>query len=129
METIKIKWNGREVTLTDDMAFQITDAVEDVMTFGQLVRMRSDSHNIKFAKLAKAYSAMLGAVGIKATDAEVYKAFAAQLRGDNGETGVDRVEYAVQVLDWLIVTMLDGAPQGDGDADDGDEGNAQAPAS
>jgi hypothetical protein len=128
MQSIKIKWNDQEVTLTEDMAFQVTDAVEDVITFGQLVRMRSDSHNIRFAKLAKAYAAMLGAVGIKATAAEVYKAFAAQLRGDGGENGLDRVGYAVEVLDWLIITMLDGAPQGDGDAEGG-EGNAQTPAS
>lgn len=125
MSTVKIKWDGKEVTLTPDMAFELTDAVEDVLTFGQLVQMRMDGANIRFAKLSKAYAAMLGAVGIKATPQEVYAVFAAQLRGEDGP---DRIGYAVTVIDWLISAMLDGAPEGDGEAEGDSEGNVEAPA-
>ena len=69
---------------------------------------------------------MLNVVGMSVTAQEVYKVFAAQLRGQDGP---DRIAYAVTVIDWLIAAMLDGAPEGDEDAEGDSSGNVEAPAS
>lgn len=109
-KVISLKWNGEEYTLNEKEAFLAADAVEDVLTLGELVAMRADGSKIKFAKLSSAYAAMLMEAGCKVDPVDIHKAFTDRLKGkDEGF----KLEMAVEAIDWLILVLMDGAPESD----------------
>lgn len=109
MAQIKLTWNGETATLNDEMAFLAADAVEQVVTFGELVQMRSQPGKIRFVMLAKAYSALLTEAGIPVTPRAVHKEFMAAVHA--GDKVHERLSVALEAIDWLLVVLMDGAPQ------------------
>jgi len=124
MKSIKIKWKDQEVTIKEDRVFEVADAVEDVITFGELVQMRTGGGNIRFTKIAKAYAAMLTEAGLPVTGAQVHKEIMAAVR--NAEKA-EKLSMAMEAIDWLLVILMDGAPEAEGEGDT--SGNVTAPAS
>jgi hypothetical protein len=124
MKSIKLKWKGEEVTIKEDRAFEVADAVEEVITFGELVQMRAGGGNIRFTKIAKAYAAMLTEAGLPVSAREVHSEIMAMVR--NAEKA-EKLSMALEAIDWLLVILMDGAPEAEGEGDT--EGNGQAPAS
>ncbi len=115
---IEIEWKGETYTITERDAFEVADAIEDVVTLGQLVQMRSDGENIRFARLAKAYSAMLNATGAQTTPDEVRNAFLAGLQDDNP---LDRLKLSLEAIDNLIIMVMGDAPKVDPETADTDD--------
>lgn len=124
MKAIKLKWKGEEITVKEDRVFEIADAVEDVITFGELVQMRTGGGNIRFTKIAKAYAAMLTEAGLPVTGREVHSEIMAAVR--NAEKA-EKLSMAMEAIDWLLVILMDGAPEAEGEGDT--EGNVATPAS
>ncbi len=107
---ISLKWKGESYTLNENEAFLAADAVEDVLTLGELVAMRNDGGKIKFAKLASAYSALLSEAGCDAPAMEIRKAFTEAMKGRSKGF---KLELAVEAIDQLILILMDGAPVDD----------------
>ena len=124
MKSIKLKWKGEEVTITEDRVFEVADAVEDVITFGELVQMRTGGGNIRFTKIARAYAAMLTEAGLTVTPREVHSEIMAAVRNAKK---AEKLSMAMEAIDWLLVVLMDGAPEADGEGDT--SGNAATPAS
>jgi len=122
---ITLKWDGEEYTLNETEAFLAADAVEEFLTLGELVEMRSDGNRIRFAKIAQAYAAMLSEAGCRVSAQQVHRAFTDALKSDKPQ---DRLTMAVQAIDWLIMVVMDGSPSDD-EPEGGDTKNEDAPAS
>lgn len=118
MEEMKVRWQGQEAVIKEETAFEVADAVEQQATLGELAVMRSMPGRIQYAKLSRAYAALLRSVGIPVTSKEVHREFTKALRSAE-ET--DRLGYAVEVIDWLIYVLMDGAPENDGKKKDADD--------
>lgn len=108
-DQITVKWKDEEAKVSSSMAFEIADAVEQHLTVGELAVMRSYPGQVKYVKLARAYAALLRVVGIRASAHEVHLEFTKALR--SGKKGENRLAYAVQVMDWLLYILMDGAPE------------------
>lgn len=118
MSKIKLTWKGESATLTEDQAFLAADAVEQVATFGELVEMRMKPGKIRFVLLAKAYAALLTEAGIPTKAREVHREFMKVVNaGGNAEK---RLALAVEAIDWLLMVLMDGAPEPE--ASEGDTG-------
>lgn len=108
MEAFTIKWQGQEATVKADQAFELADAIEQHVTVGELAVMRSVPGRIQYVKLSKAYAAMLMACGIPAKAKDVHGEFTKVLRS---ATADDRLGMAIEALDWLLMVLMDGAPE------------------
>lgn len=124
MRKIRLTWKGEAATLKEDGVFLAADAVEQEVTFGELVQMRITGKNIRFTQIAKAYAAMLREAGLNVTAREVHSEIMKVVRtADKAE----KLSMALEAIDWLLVVLMDGAPEQD---DEGDtSGNVEAPAS
>lgn len=105
-----VKWGKEEAQIKESMAFEVAEAVEQHITVGELAVMRSFPGRIQYAKLSKGYAALLEVVGIAATPQEVHKEFTKTLKSSK-VAGPDRLAYAIQVMDWLLMVLMDGAPE------------------
>lgn len=94
-----------KVELKEDDAFLLADAVENHVTFGELVLMRQDLSRIPFAQLANAYASLLNACGIQANAKDIRKEFVTAMRKaeKNG-----KLAPALEAIDWLILVVGDG---------------------
>jgi len=124
MKSIEIEWDGERATLTERQAFAAADAIEEHVTFGQLAQMRMDGNKVRFAQIAAAYAALLGVVGIRASAHQVHVKFKEQLRD---ASSADKLSATMKAIDWLLMVLMDGAPEADGDEEPA--GNVEAPAS
>ena len=123
MKKLEITWKGETVTLKEDDVFIVADAIEQVVTLGELVAMNADGSAIRFTVLAKAWAAMLSELGIKVTAREVHREFMAAVRNAEPQ---EKMQLAGEALSWLVVVLMDGAPAPD---PEDDPGNAEAPGS
>lgn len=105
MSDYTIEWNGVKVKLKEDDAFLLADAVENHVTFGELVLMRQDLSRIPFAQLANAYASLLNACGIQANAKDIRKEFVTAMR--KAEKG-GKLAPALEAIDWLILVVGDG---------------------
>ena len=122
MRLAEIEWNGETFTIKEDDVFRACDAVEEVITLGELGQMSSDFQKIKFAKLAAAYSALLVELGANVTPKDVHQEFQRALC-ENRQG--DKVKLALEAINWLTQILLSGVPESEGDTG----GNVEAPAS
>lgn len=111
---VTLTWKGEDYTLNENEAFLAADAVEEFITLGELFKMRTDGNRIRFAKVAQAYSAMLGEAGCRVTPQEVHKAFTDAMKS---EDAAGKLQMAIQAIDWLIMVLTDGANAGDAQED------------
>jgi hypothetical protein len=108
MRVLELEWKGKPFTLNEDEAFRAADAVEDVVTVGELAAMRADGNKMRFAKLAMAYAALLREAGAQAQDREVHSMFMEALKDENSE---DRTRIWLQAVDTLLMILMDGIPE------------------
>jgi len=124
MKQIKLTWNGETATLKEDQVFYAADAVEQVITFGELVQMRTTGSNIRFTQISKAYAAMLSEAGLSVTPREVHAEIMKAVRTSDK---AEKLKLALEAIDWLLIILMDGAPE---ESDEGDtSGNVEPPAS
>lgn len=117
-KAVVLEWAGKSYTLTEDQAFEAGEALEEVITLSQLTAMGA---NIKFFKLARAYSAMLAVIGVQAPPGAVHSAMMTQIKDLAGKAGATEDQagrlFASHAVQQLVEILMDGAPS-DGDADD-----------
>lgn len=124
MAGLEITWNGKDYVIGEDDIFLAADAVENVVTVGELVQMRTDGNKIRFVKLAQAFAALLREAGCNVTDRQVHKAFTDGLKNADPKS---KLEVATQAIDRLLFILFDGAPEPTGEGKK--SGNEPAPAS
>ena len=123
---IQLSWKGKTYIIPENEAFEVGEAIEDVITLSALQQMARDP---KFHKLARAYAVMLNHVGVRATREDVHKEMMDEIKaiakaGGVG-TGKAKQLVAANAVAALLAILMDGAP----DAEEGDEGNSQAASS
>lgn len=122
MRKIKLTWKGNDATLNEDQLFYAADAVEQEITFGELVQMRTSGKNIRFTQIAKAYAAMLNEAGLSVTSRDVHAEIMKAVRTSDK---AEKLNLALEAIDWLLIVLMDGAPEGE-EVDT--SGNVEAPA-
>lgn len=120
MKVITLEYAGKEYTINEDEVFLACDAVEDVLTLGEMAEMMQDARRIKFSKLADAYAALLQEAGASVNRKQIHKQFRAALsKGADGGLMAAR-----EALAQLINVLMDGAETGEGDKEPGNEGGS-----
>ncbi len=114
-KVIGVEYGGKEYTINENEVFTVCDAIEDVITLGELAVMMQDSRKIRFAKLAEAYAALLREVGAPVDARKVHKDFRNALTGDT-KSGVTMAQEAMA---GLINILMDGAEPSEGDKEPG----------
>ena len=104
---ITISWKGEDYTLNEDEAFLAASEVEEVITVGELVTMLQSLASIKFARLARAYGALLREAGANVTDREIHDEFKKALSGGKA---AEKLALARTALLTLTGILMDGAP-------------------
>ena len=113
VKVIGVEYGGKEYTINENEVFSVCDAIEDVITLGDLVEMMKDPKKIRFAKLAAAYAALLREVGAPADARAIHNDFRAAL---NGKGGVGKAQEAIASI---IDILMDGAEPSEGDKEPG----------
>ena len=115
MKVIGLTYGGKEYTINEDEVFLTCDAIEDVITLGEMAQMMQDTSKIKFAKLAAAYAALLREAGANVTAKQMHAEFRKALGGE----AKDGVIKAQEALAQLINILMDGADTPTGDKEPG----------
>lgn len=110
---ITIEWEGKEYTLNESEAFLAADAIEGILTIGELIQMRADGDKIRFVKLAQCYSALLSEVGLSVPATKIRQGFLDSIKNKPAE---QKLAAAVAAMDMLMEIIMDGAPSDDGGA-------------
>lgn len=111
MQVIGIKWAGVEYTINEDEVFLACDAIEGVMTLGELAEALQDPSKIRFARLAGAYAALLQEAGANVDRRDIHKAFRSEI--SLGAAG--SMAKAREVIASLIAILMDGSELSQGD--------------
>jgi hypothetical protein len=69
-QPITLAWHGEEFVIPASQVLPAIAIVEEIVTFPELVRMRSVNPN--FSKIARAFGALLRFAGVRVSDEEVY---------------------------------------------------------
>lgn len=114
MAGIVMTFRGREYRIPEERAFEVGEAIEDIVTLSELMSWGRDP---KFHKIARCYGLMLRQAGAKVSDREVHTDIMDQIKAFGGEGGADGAGsiVAAQAVAALIAVLMDGAPAG-GDA-------------
>lgn len=120
MKEIKLSWKDKEAVIPEDGVFLAADAVEDHVTVGELLQMRSQRGKIRFVRLSMAYAALLQSAGIFVTPSEIHKEFTKAIKGGDAK---NRLTFAMRAIEDLCIILLDGVA----DLDEPDEGDRDAP--
>ena len=110
---ITVEYGGKEYTVNETEVFTVCDAIEDVVTLGELVGMLNDPNKIRFAKLAAAYAALLREVGAPVDARTIHDDFRTAL---NGKGGVGKAQEAIASI---MAILMDGAEPPEGDKEPG----------
>lgn len=107
MANINLKFKGDEYTISENKAFEVGEAVEDVLTISEIAAM---SENPKFFKIAKCFGVMLRFAGAKVSDKEVHSEMMREVSalGDDAEEA--KTLLAAQAMHSLMAVLMDGAP-------------------
>ena len=104
MAEIKIIFRGEEFSIPESRAFEIGERIEDIATLPEIIGW---ARKPKFFKMARCFGEML-----RAADKEVHSAMMADF-----ESGKPAAYFGA--LNSLLIVLMDGAPQGKGDAEEG----------
>ena len=113
---IEIIWKGQTHTIPPERVLGAIAVVEEHLTMGELAQ-DAQAGNIRVARLARAYGALLRYAGLRTTDEDVY---AELFQGQSGEVR----QRIVDGINTLMVLMV---PPGIV-AGDAPRGNSQAAA-
>jgi len=114
-KVIGLEYDGKEYTINENEVFTVCDAIEDVLTLGEMAEMMQDSRKIRFAKLASAYAALLREAGAPVDAQKMHREFRQSLTG-NAANGVAKAQEA---LAGLVNILMDGAEPSEGDKEPG----------
>ena len=114
MRNIVLSFKGEEFTILENQAFEVGEAVEDVVTLPELASWGSRP---KFFKLARCFGVMLRFAGCKVSDQDVHREMMANVA--SAEEGGEEI-LAAQAVGALVAVLMNGAPDGD-DAEDAPE--------
>jgi hypothetical protein len=117
---ISVEYDGKEYTINENEVFSVCDAIEDVLTLGEMAEMMKDSRKIRFARLAAAYAVLLREVGAPVDTKKIHSEFRSALTSD-ARNGVIKAQEA---LAGLINILMDGADPSEEDKDQGNSGKA-----
>lgn len=116
MKAIKLEWHGKSYTIAANEAFAVGEAVEDIITIGEIGELASRP---KFRKISRVYGVMLRHAGARVTDEEVFSDMMGQVKG----AGQDGKELLVaSAMAALVEILMDGAPEGDDDGEKKQQG-------
>lgn len=125
MKTFSFEWSGETIEIEERDVFRLVDAVEGVVTIGELAAMQADFKAIRYAKLAEAFSALLSECGFRESKEDIRRKFISGFRENDAK---DSIHMALDVINWLMVLLLDGFdPAGGGGEADSGEGKPEAP--
>jgi hypothetical protein len=102
-----MKFRGGEYIIPETRAFEIGGDVEDVATLFEVIGWMKAP---RFHKMARCLGIMLRAAGCDADDRAVYGELMASVTSGGAN------DYMQAALFGLVTLMMDGAPQGKGDA-------------
>lgn len=108
MKPIAIEWDGEEYVISESEAFEVGEAIEEIISLTEIGEM---AKRPRFHKLAKCYSVMINFAGGHATPQDVHKVMMQQLK--NGDAKSATI-LAMNAASALIEILMDGAPEGDG---------------
>ena len=120
MKNIKIEWKGKKIVILESDAFELGEAIEEVVSLTALAQM---AEKPQFHKLARCFSIMINYGGGVSTPSEVHKLMMQQVK-DGGEQG--KAMLVVEAVQTLITILMDGAPT---EADGADTTEGKPPAS
>jgi hypothetical protein len=107
MANLVMKFRGGEYVIPENRAFEVGGDVEEIATLFEIIGWMKSP---RFHKMARCLGVMLRAAGCPADDREVY----AELMASVTSGGAN--DYLQSALFGLVSLMMDGAPQGKGDA-------------
>lgn len=99
-----VEWKGVKHVIPENEIFELADAVEDVVTIGELAEMGA---KVKLTKIAAAYAAILRHVGVDVSGNEVWR----YMLSDLGPKGPQARQSAILVaLESLMGILTAGMP-------------------
>lgn len=117
---IKLSYKGRDYTINEAEVFDVCDQIEAHVALGELAEMLESPRKIRFAKLARAYAAMLQAVGAPQADVgEIHQGFRGAMASGDATGSISEARGAI--VNLMAVLMGD-APAG-GDKEPGNVGS------
>jgi len=111
--SIQLEWKGEKFVIADNEAFEVGEVIEEIVTLSELAEMSSKP---KFRKLAKCFAAMINFAGGKVSPDTIHKEMMSEIKKGGDET---KNLIAISAINALIEILMDGAPVGEGDADEG----------
>lgn len=105
MGDIVLKYRGAEYRLPASQFFEVGDQIEDVALLFEVIGWQKSPHT---RKMSRCIHIMLTAAGCKTTKEEVLHELMLSVTKGDGNVR--------QMLDALVYAMMDGAPDGNGDA-------------
>lgn len=117
MRGVRFPFKGVEYHVPAERAFALGEQIEDIVT---LTEIASWGKAPKLFKLARCFAAIIRFAGGKVTNEEVHEEMMDQIK--SGGAGSDLI--AAQAISALIAILMNGAPEGDGEADEAPKDNA-----
>lgn len=107
MPDIILIFRGQEYRIPDSKAFQVGEAVEDIVTIAQLPALLRDP---KYHVIARCFGVMLRFAGCQVSDRDVHREMMSAVK--SGKAGAGH-EAAFSALVSIGSVLMDGAPESD----------------
>lgn len=118
MAVIRLTWGDQSGTLNEKQMFEAAEALEEHVTLFEIGQMMANVENIKLAKLARGYSAILGAAGISVSPIDIRSKLVANLHaGQSVENTVKLMHDINRIYAPIWAILTDGAPVSDEDGE------------
>lgn len=113
MGDLVVKFRGEEFRVPGHKVFPLAEQIEDIATLSEIAGW---GKNPKLVKMARCFGCILRYAGASVSDQEVHSEMMAQIK-KGGDQGAELV--AAQAMAALVAILMDGAPEGDGEAAEG----------
>ncbi len=117
MRAIEVEWGGEEYVIPENEAFEVGEAIEDVIALSDLPDL---AKRPRFRKIARVYGIILRHAGASVTDAQIHGQMMDQLK--SGDADAENM-LALQAMAQITEVLMDGAPEVE-DAESGKKGGA-----